>query len=94
MNNIINAGVIGCDMSEEFFQASALNKVEKFNWKKIWVSNKKTGGIAKEYPEAKIVNDIEAIVNDTDITLVIVSANHLKYVKPVIEAGKAVRVIG
>ncbi len=93
MSNTINAGIIGCDMSEDFFQTSSSNNLEKFNWKKIYVSNSTSGTIKKEYSGAEIVNNVEAIMNDSDITLVIVSAKHLGFVRPVMEAGKSVRVI-
>ncbi|MDB5247647.1 MAG: hypothetical protein JWQ40_2041 [Segetibacter sp.] len=89
----INAGIIGCDMKEDFFQTSLSNRMEKFYWKKIFVSNSTAEGIQKEYPNAEIVNNVEAIVNDSDITLVIVSATHLGFVKPIMQAGKSVRVI-
>lgn len=93
MSDMIRAGVIGCDMTEEFFQATASNKIEKFKWEKILVSNKITQTITKQYPEAQLVNDVEAIANDRNITLVIVSAKELEFVRPIIDSGKAVRVI-
>ncbi len=93
MSNTINAGIIGCDMSEDFFQTSSSNRLERFNWKKIFVSNNTSEGINKEYPGTELVNNVEAIVNDRDITLVIVSAKHLGFVKPIMQAGKSVRVI-
>lgn len=93
MINIINAGVIGCDMTEEFFQTSANNTTERFNWTKIFTTSNATESIAKEYPAVKIVDNIKSIVDDKDITLVIVSSKELAFVKPVIEAGKSVRVI-
>lgn len=91
--NIISAGIIGCDMTEDFFQTSLSNRMEKFYWKKIFVSNNTAEANKKEYPGTEIVNNIEAIVNDSDITLVIVSAKHLAFVKPIMQAGKSVRVI-
>ena len=93
MTTIINAGIIGCKMSEDFFTTSYSNQMEKFNWKKIFVSNNKAEAIKKNHPETEIVNNIESIVNDRDITLVIVAANQIGFVKQVIDSGKSVRVI-
>ncbi len=93
MTNTINAGIIGCDMSEDFFQTFSNNRMEKFNWKKIFESSNTAAGIKKEYPETEIVDNAEAIIDDSDITLVIVSAKHLGFVKPITLAGKSVRVI-
>ncbi|GEO09827.1 hypothetical protein [Segetibacter aerophilus] len=91
MVKTISAGIIGCNMSEEFFRTTGVNKVESFFWKKIYLSGKSAS--IKSHPQAEIVERAESIINDVDIELVFVSANHLHFVKPVIESGKAVRVI-
>jgi len=93
MIKTINAGVIGCRMSEEFFVTSSTNNVEKIHWKKILINDKITGGMDKKYPQSEMVKDAEEIINDTDITLVIVSDTHLGFVQPAIHAGKSVRVV-
>ena len=87
----INAGIIGCNMSEDFFKASETNRIENFLWKKIYLKSHPAYGLKNLEPE--IVDHAEAIINDADIELVFVSANHLQYIKPIIEAGKSVRVI-
>ncbi|HSU51743.1 MAG TPA: hypothetical protein VLJ41_14155 [Segetibacter sp.] len=91
MAKIINAAIIGCNMSEHFFTTTATNKVEDFYWKKIFLSGE-TPSI-KSHPQAEVVERAEAILNDSEIDLVFVSANHLQFVKQVIDAGKSVRVI-
>jgi hypothetical protein len=91
MVKTISTGVIGCNMSEDFFKTTRVNKVERFFWKKIYL-NEKSSGI-KSHPQAEIVERAESIINDADIELVFVSATHLQFVKPVIESGKAVRVV-
>jgi hypothetical protein len=93
MVNSKKAGVIGCDMSEEFFQSFDRNQVEKIIWKKIWVSDTSNTVIDNAYTEAEIVADAESIFNDEDISLVIVSSKHMTYVPQVLQAGKSVRVI-
>ena len=88
----ITAGIIGCNMTEDFFRASAHNKVEKFHWKKI-LADKAITNIEQLYPEAEMVDSIQAIINDNDISLVFVSNNHLNIVPNVLESGKAVRIV-
>ena len=86
-----NAAIIGCNMSEDFFIATEANKAEKFFWKKIFLDGKSPS--IKSHPQAEMVERAEAILHDSDIDLVFVSANHLHFVKPVIDAGKSVRII-
>ncbi len=94
MTQVVNVGVIGCDMSEDFFQLSRLNKIEKFNWKKIYCSSDTWFRfIKKGYPEAEIVQSVQSVVSDADITLVFISSSHLDYVSKVMETGKSVRII-
>lgn len=90
MINTINAGVIGCDMTKEFFDIA--NRAEKLIWKKAYAGFN-MDGIAKKFPELEIVNNVKEIVTDNDITLVIVSAENLKLARPALAAGKSVRII-
>jgi predicted dehydrogenase len=95
MAKSINAGIIiGCINSHEFVRSSSMyNQVENYNWKKIWVSDSTNFNGYREHTSAEIVSKVEAIINDKDIALVFVSAQHLDLVKPVIQAGKSVRII-
>ena len=79
-------------MSEEFFRTTITNNVENFSWKKIFLSNHSPLSLQKHF-EAEIVEYPEAILNDGEIELVFIAADHLQFVKPVIEAGKSVRVV-
>jgi hypothetical protein len=88
-----NAGIIGHDASTQFFRSSVSNKIESFYWKKIYVTDNSALHSYKHLPQAEIVNHVESIINDADIQLVFVSANSLEFVRPVIEAGKSVRII-
>ncbi|MCW3110080.1 MAG: hypothetical protein JWQ09_4586 [Segetibacter sp.] len=92
MVKTINAGIIGCNMSEEFFRTTETNTVESFFWKKIYTGDHSSHGL-KNHPQAEIVEHAESIIHDSEIELVFVSAKHLQFVKPVIAAGKSVRVI-
>lgn len=93
MEKKILAGVVGCDMTEEFFQTSLRNTIENFYWKKIYSGKRDVSNSYKDYPTAEIVSDIKTIVNDNDISLVFVSADHLEFVPQVMQAGKSVRVV-
>ena len=88
----INAAIIGCNMSEEFFRSTETNKVENFSWKKIFLSDGPSSTHHKQF-SAEIVDHPQAILNDADIELVFISADHLQFVKPVIDSGKSVRVV-
>ncbi|HYJ38271.1 MAG TPA: hypothetical protein VEV87_06625 [Chitinophagaceae bacterium] len=94
MSTIINVGLIGSAVLEE---ALATDRSENFNLKKVFAGDKVTAGIAKtQYPQAEIVNDIKAIIEDAGIELVILSAptsKDSKVLQHILEAGKKVRII-
>lgn len=93
MINTINAGVIGCDMSEDFFQTIGSNGAEKYSWKKAFPADKTLNRITYNNFPIEIVDSVEAIANDEEITLVIVSSNNIFLARPIIAAGKSVRII-
>lgn len=94
MTNNVNAGIIiGCHNSHEFVKTSTANPHEIYNWKKIYVSDTTYFSGFKNIPTAEIVTQVDAILNDADIHLVFVSSQQLEWVKPVIQAGKSVRII-
>ena len=90
---IIQAGVIGCDISGQEFQDLNINKLESFNWKKIYISDNIHESIVRSYPATEFVSDINTIVDDDEISLVFVSPQHLDLASQVMKAGKSVRVI-
>lgn len=77
-------------MSEDFFATTDANTIENFSWKKIFLSGTPA---SVKCQQAEIVERAESILHDTDIDLVFVSANHLHFVKPIIDSGKSVRII-
>ena len=91
MSKHINVGVIGCELSEDLFRFYSANTMEKFNFRKVF-NGQSTSTIASTFPGTEVVKDVKAIIHDADIELVIISNNHLKLVKEVVETGKAVRV--
>ncbi|TDH26614.1 hypothetical protein EXU57_11030 [Segetibacter sp. 3557_3] len=89
----ITAGVIGCSMKEEFFATSVHNEIEKFHWKKVHSTKAAPTHLQHTFPDTEVVDSVQAIVNDQDISLVFVSSDHLREVPVILEAGKAVRII-
>ena len=94
MSTVINVGLIGSAVLEE---ALATERSENFNLKKIFAGDKVAAGIAKtQYPQAEIVNNIQAIIEDAGIELVIMSASDSKdsaIVRHILSTGKKVRII-
>jgi len=94
MSTVINVGLIGSAILEE---ALATERSENFNLKKIFAGDRVTAGIAKtQYPQAEIVNDVKAIIEDAGIELVILSESNSKdslIVQHILQAGKQVRII-
>jgi NADH/NAD ratio-sensing transcriptional regulator Rex len=94
MSTIINVGLIGNAVLEE---ALATERSHNFNLKKIFANDKITAGVAKtQYPNAEIVNDIKAIIEDAGIELVILSEPSSKdsqIIQHIMKAGKKVRII-
>jgi len=87
MNKNINVGLIGCQVWQPTSTTS-----ENFLVKKILLTEK-MDSVLTAYPEAEVVEDIHAIVDDSTIDLVIISPNHLHTVRQALEAGKSVRVM-
>lgn len=93
MDTIKNIGVIGCQLSEEFFTASRIDD-QKFHLKKVFFGDQLIpGSIQIDYPTSEIVSDVQSITSDASIDLVIVSSGHLKYARQSMDAGKPTRII-
>jgi hypothetical protein len=90
---IINAAIVGCDISKDYFQDLGMNKLEKFNWKKVFVTGDSCRTISSSFPFSEFVTTVDSIVNDADISLVFVSADHLEFANRLISSGKAVRIV-
>ena len=89
----INAAIIGCDISKQYFQDLGTNKLEKFNWKKVYFNEEQCSSYSTIFPTSEFVTTVDSILEDPEISLVFVSSNHLQFANPIIQAGKAVRVI-
>jgi len=96
MNKIINVGLIGNGSIDESLVASQAGRNEQFNLTKILIPYNGTNGVKVKYPNAEMVNDIKAIVEDSTIDLVIISsakANDLPLVEQILQSGKHLRII-
>lgn len=94
MSTIINVGLIGSAVLEE---ALATDRSQNFNLKKIFAGDKVAAGLAKtQYPQAEIVNNMQAIIEDAGIELIIISASNSKdaaIVQHILSTGKKIRII-
>lgn len=94
MQNIIRTGIIGYGLSGRVFHAPFVDLIEGFELTAISTSNQAAADmIGKRYPLTEVVPGAEAIVNNPDIDLVIVTSPntvHFKWAKEALLAGKHV----
>ncbi len=93
MNNL-KVGLIGFGMAGRVFHAPLINHVEGLQLHTIRETKKENIEIIKErYPQAKIVDSSEAILNDTKIDLIVIAVPnkfHYEIAKQSLLAGKHV----
>ncbi len=90
-NKIINTVLLGYGFSGKTFFAPFLDVSELFHLKGAWERSKKK--IQKDYSNAQSYATLEAILNDSEVDLVVVNTpidTHFQYAKKVLEAGKHV----
>lgn len=94
MKKTINTGIIGFGNSGQTFLAPFIAANPGFSLKKISTSDPAKAAKAKVvYPDAEVVNDADAIINDPDIELVLIGSpntSHLSLAKQALLAGKHV----
>ncbi|PWT76857.1 MAG: hypothetical protein C5B59_05420 [Bacteroidetes bacterium] len=97
MNKNKTVGLIGTGVSDTINEGVRISRVEGFNLKKIFVTNKIDAEIAQaKYPQVEIVHDSSAIIHDELIDLVLLSAHTAKDMEMVgelIQSGKHLRII-
>lgn len=90
----VNVGLLGFGMSGKFFHAPVFTSVQGFNLAKIFTrSEDKKEQANILYPEAMVVDNVEAIIDDESIDLVIVTlpnTSHFDIAKRALIAGKHV----
>lgn len=90
----VNVGLLGFGASGKFFHAPIFTSVQGFNLSKIFTrSEEKKEQAAILYPESTIVDEVEAIIDDENIDLVIITlpnTSHFDMAKRALIAGKHV----
>ncbi|WP_207493823.1 hypothetical protein [Aridibaculum aurantiacum] len=86
------AGVIGCNMSEDFFHLLSTNIVENYHWKKVFNCGDSAPIKHKEI-QTEVVTNVGSILEDNDITVVFLSNDYLHMAPQFINAGKCVRTV-
>lgn len=82
------AGVIGCNMADDFFETLLNNRVEKYHWKKMFQSDSRL-----DTETIEVVENVEAIAEDNDISVVFLSNKFLHVAPQLIKAGKCIRTV-
>ena len=97
MNTYKNVGLIECKDHGPVTQMTESSRLNGYNIKKVYINNNISAQeVRSQYPEAEIVENTRAIIDDAFIDLVIVSSPadaDMDIVGEVLEAGKYVRVI-
>lgn len=92
-----NIGLIECSSNEGLSRITSSNNPDGYIVRKIMTNNKVAGDSALlQYPGVQLVDDINAIIHDTDIDLILVSKprqEDLSIVGEAVNAGKNVRII-
>ncbi len=92
-----NIGLIECSSREGLSRITSQNNPDGYIVKKIKTTNKVAGENALvEYPGVQVVEDINSIIQDSDIDLILISQPKqadLDMVGEVVNAGKNVRII-
>ncbi|WP_055106168.1 oxidoreductase [Paenibacillus ihumii] len=87
----IQVGLIGFGLSGSVFHAPLIARTEGLELAAVVSSQ--PGKVKESYPEAKVYEDVEALLNDSEIQLVVVSSpnlTHYEYATQALEAGKHV----
>lgn len=96
MDTLTNVGLIECKTPTGDFKSSPFNDHNGFHLKKVMVQHTSPEIARMHYPQAEVVQDKAAIINDATIELIVISgAAHqdMDLVAEVLQTGKHVRVV-
>ena len=97
MNTIRQIGVIECGNPAKLFQLSQISQLQGYTVSKIYYKNGVPEHlISKNHPGATVVDHHQAIIDDSQIEMVIVSspsADEMNIVGEMLKANKATRVV-
>ena len=98
MKTFKNIGLIVCgDSSTKTFNLSSVSRSEGYTLKKVYTKESISEDLAQLiYPQAEIVTDKHALLQDASLDLIVVSApvnSSADLVSEVLRSGKPVRVV-
>lgn len=92
-----NIGLILCGDSDKVFELSPSGSLHGYTLKKVLVTGTVSPGlVSQQYPEAEIVQDKHAILNDAILDLIVVAvpvSHYSDLVEEIVRTGKAVRIV-
>ena len=97
MNTIKQIAVIECGSPAKLFELSPVSKLQGYTVSKIFYKNgAPESGISRNHPEATVVHDQQAIIDDDAIEMVVVSSpspDEMNIVGDMLKANKATQVV-
>jgi predicted dehydrogenase len=98
MNSTINnTGLIECGLSDQIIHLDHTSQLNGYSITKAYVSDKSSAGIIQmKCPQAEIVADKSAILEDKTIDFILVlspKADDMNFIGEALQAGKQVRIM-
>lgn len=98
MNSTINnTGLIECGVSDQIFHLDQTSHLNGYSITKAYVTDKTSAGIVQmKCPQAEIVADKTAILEDSSIDFILVlspKADDMNFIGEALQAGKQVRIM-
>jgi len=96
-STINNTGLIECGVSDEIFHLEHTSHLNGYSITKAYVIDKSSEGIIQmKCPQAEIVKDRSAILEDKTIDFILVlspKADDMNFIGEALQAGKQVRIM-
>lgn len=95
MNTLKNIGLITSAEANPAFELSAVSRMQGYKIKKVLVADNITGTNKYGYTNAELVKTKEAIINDENIGLIVLTGlmpEHIELVSEVLKSGKPVKI--
>ena len=94
---INNTGLIECGVSDQIFHLDYTSQLNGYSITKAYLEDKTSAGIVQmKCPEAEIVNDRTAILEDKSIEFILVLSpkpDDMNFIGEALQAGKQVRIM-
>jgi hypothetical protein len=96
-STIYNTGLIECGLSDQIFHLDHTSQLNGYSITKAYVTDKTSAGLVQiKCPQAEIVADKAAILEDTSIDFILVlspQAADMTFIGEALQAGKQVRIM-